>query len=87
MLKLFSEYLNSVYPILWAPVISVIVFLVCLLCRLAAKRKNRKHPGAVKDGTLQALNKLTKVFGIIAIVTVIVIVGGLLLLNAAVAYM
>ncbi len=86
MLETIAGYFRG-YPILWAPVISLGIFLVSLLCRLIAQRRNKKKPGAVKKETLEKYKICTMVFGSIATITCILIGGGMLLLYFAVEFM
>ena len=75
------------YPILWAPIVSTIIHLCCLIPRLILKRREKKEPGAVKEEKMTRIKTCTKVFGIIAIITWVLIFGGYLLLCLAVAFM
>ena len=75
------------YPILWAPIISTIIYLCCLIPRLILKWREKKNPGSVKEEKMKRIKTCTKVFGIIAILTWVLIFGGYLLLCLAVAFM
>ena len=75
------------YPILWAPIISMAVYLISLIPLIILKRHEKKNPGSVKEETMKAIETCNKVFGFIAIITWVLILGGFLLLNLAVANM
>ena len=86
MLKPFIAYAID-FPVLFAPFISLLAYLVCLLCRLIAERRNRKAPGTVKEAALERCKTCSKIFGIIAIITWALIGGGALLVYEAVKHM
>ena len=75
------------YPVLWAPIISLFVYLVFRILRLTLKAREKKNPGSVKEEKMTRIKTCTKVFGIIAILTWVLIIGGYLLLCLAVRNM
>ncbi len=75
------------FPVLWAPIISLFVYLVFRILRLTLKVREKKNPGSVKEEKMERIKTCTKVFGIIAILTWVLIIGGYLLLCLAVAFM
>lgn len=86
MYEMIWEYLKS-FPVLWTPLIALLLYVVFLVCRLRAQRRSRKDPGAVKAETIDKLRTCTRVFGSIAIITWVLIGGGMLLLYEAVEHM
>lgn len=85
-MKLIFEYLTA-YPILWAPIVALAAYLICLVLRLTAQKRCKKAPGAVSEKTLKNYKTCSKVFGAIAIITWVVIGGGAFLLYKAVEFM
>ena len=75
------------YPILWAPIISMSIYLISLIPLIILKRREKKKPCSVKEETMKVIETCNKVFGFIAIVTWVLIIGGFLLLSLAVANM
>ena len=75
------------FPVLWAPIISMAVYLISLIPLIILKRREKKEPGSVKEEKMKAIETCNKVFGFIAIITWVLILGGFLLLNLAVANM
>ena len=75
------------FPVLWAPIISLFVYLVFRILRLTLKVREKKNPGSVKEEKMERIKTCTRVFGIIAILTWVLIIGGYLLLCLAVAFM
>ena len=75
------------FPVLWAPIVSLLIYFVFLILRLTLKTRDKKNPGSVKEEKMKRIKACTKVFGIISILTWVLIIGGYLLLCLAVAFM
>ena len=86
---MFDEILLGLkaYPILWAPIISMAIYLISLIPLIILNQRQKKKPGSVKEETMKVIETCNKVFGFIAIITWVLILGGFLLLNLAVANM
>ena len=69
------------------PTVSVILFLLYLIRYIHVKKKNRQIPGTYSDAKVSAIKEALIVFTTLASVFVGVVIGAILLLYAAAAYM
>ena len=69
------------------PTVSVILFLLYLFRYIHVKKKNRQIPGTYSDAKVSAIKEALIVFTTLASVFVGVVIGAILLLYAALAYM
>lgn len=82
-------FVNSFFAVLfWSVPVAVLgLFTVSLILYLSAKRKNRRRPESVSRGEMKALLVLLIVSSVALAVLVTLVVGFVLLLTMAVAFM